>query len=127
MSDWVEDVTGCVGPPECPECDRLRAALARAEAELAAIDAVLARRPALADCTTRSDMVSLACHTAGKADSERARADAYLRIITRLAPGLADPEFLRVTENMSWWNHPDTLGARTEAIAIARRLRKETR
>jgi chromosome segregation ATPase len=37
------------------------------EAEIQEVDSVLARRPALADCKTRREMVELACVTAGKA------------------------------------------------------------
>ncbi|MBE3087568.1 MAG: hypothetical protein IMZ71_00345, partial [Chloroflexi bacterium] len=48
-------------------------AMAEKEAELRMIDEALARRPALADCPTRYDKISLACATAARA--EKAEAD----------------------------------------------------
>jgi hypothetical protein len=69
------------------EAEGRRAAESRVEElqrEVAEIDNVLARRPALADTKTRSEAVSLACHTAGKERDARIAAESKLTELTAL-------------------------------------------
>lgn len=65
------------------EIDRLKAEVEKADAELRSIDAVLARRPALADLGSRWEKIEHACSTAGRATDKVTRLESALAAVTR--------------------------------------------
>lgn len=74
------------------------AEIGRLKAELAAVDAALARRPALADIETRYAKIEHACSTAGRADGAEAEVGRLKTENARLTAALGE-----LVDNVQDW------------------------
>ena len=80
----------------------LLADLTRLQGEVDGIDAVLARRPALADCKSRREQVEHACSTAGRATDQVIKLEREVERLMRLNAGLCKDHNHLLTDGSQW-------------------------